>query len=79
MPYRLTQVYCTGEAPRRGAELPLCVGPEQGRVRHWMCKYKTSSREFARAAFADTFQIEEWIIIFIGDASTDFLVVCFAL
>jgi hypothetical protein len=61
-----------------GSELPMCVEPEQCRVRHWMCKYKTSSLEFARTAFADTFQIAVWIVIFIGDASTDFFVVCFA-
>ena len=61
-----------------GSELPMCVESEQGRVRHWMCKHKTSSLEFARVAFADAFQIEEWIVIFVGDASTDFFVVCFA-
>ena len=61
-----------------GSELPMCVESEQCRVRHWMCKYKTSSLESGRAAVADTFQIAEWIVIFIGDASTDFFVVCFA-
>ena len=63
----------------RAPDLPLHTRAARSRIRDWMCEYKTSNRAYERATSTDAFQVGEWTAIFVGDAATDFFVVCFAI
>ena len=63
----------------RAFDLPLHIRAARSRIRDWMCEYRICNRACERATSADAFQVGEWTAIFIGDAATDFFVVCFAI